>query len=158
MRKNRWHSVRTACGPGLNTNTSRDARQENAKQDTREVVDGVRRVWGTMKGSSCRTVLSTLQKLTTVAENLEVRRKYNKRGNSEVCWWFLIHGTEPILQTLEQKRENVENSTSWRLEQCYRPVRPTAQNLQQDGESESDNPQAATNQSPGIQNSENSSF
>ena len=129
MRKNRWHSVRTACGPGLNTNTSRDAKQENAKQDAREVVDGVRRVWGTiMKGSSCRTVLSTLQKLTTVAENLK------KRGNSEVRWWFLIRGTEPSFQTLEQEWESVENSTSWRLEQCYRPVCPTAQNLQPDGE------------------------
>ena len=145
------HIKRHNPAPGQNANTSHEA-----KQETREVVNGVRRVWGTMRGCSCRTVLSTLQKLSTVAVNLEVRRKYKKRGNSEVRWWFLIRGEEPTLQTLEQEWENVENSTSWRLEQCYRLVCPTAQNSQPDDESENDNAQTTMHLPPCIQNGEDS--
>jgi len=89
-------------------------------------VDGVRRVWGTMRGCSYRTVLSTLQRLTTVAEKVEVRRKFKKRGSIEVRWWFLIRGEQSVLQTLDQEWMNVENSTSWKLEHCYQPVSPSA--------------------------------
>ena len=37
-----------------------------------------------MRGCSYRTVLSTLQRLTTVAEKVEVHRKFKKRGSTEV--------------------------------------------------------------------------
>ena len=75
-----------------------------------------------MRGCSCRTVLSTLQRLTTVAENVEVRRKFKKRGNTEVRWWFLIRGEETVLQNLDREWVNIENSTSWKLERCYQPA------------------------------------
>ena len=82
------------------------------------IVDGVMRVWGTMQGCSYRTVLSTLQQLTTVPENVEVHRKLKKTGNTEVRWWFCIRGEETVLKNLEQEWVNIENLTSWKLEHC----------------------------------------
>ena len=92
-----------------------------AKQ-AREPVNGVRRIWGTLRACTHMTVLSTLQRLTTTAEKVEVRRKFKKRDNNEIRWWFLIRGEETDLQTLETQWENVENSTSWKLERCFQPV------------------------------------
>ena len=106
-----------------NSSTSPDG---HGTPENRQVVDGVRRVWGTMRGCSYQTVFSTLQQLTTVAENVEVRRKLKKRGNTELQWWFLIRGKETLLQNLEQEWVNIENSTSWKLERCYQPVSTSA--------------------------------
>ena len=75
-----------------------------------------------MRGCSYRTVLSTLQRLTTVAENVEVRRKFKKRGNTGVRWWFLIRSEETVLQNLDREWVNIENSMSWKLERYYQPV------------------------------------
>ena len=97
----------------------------------RETVEGVRRVWGTLRNCTYRTVLATLRKLTSVAENVEVRRKFKKRDGSEIRWWFLIRGDESVLQTLQMEWENVENSTSWKLELCHRPISPTPEQLPQ---------------------------
>ena len=72
-----------------------------------------------MRGCSYKTVLSTLQQLTTVAENAEEHMKFKKRGNTEVRWWFLIRGEEPVLQNLDQEWVNI---ASWKLERCYQPV------------------------------------
>ena len=79
--KQQWHSVKTlgvkrpehrgAGGSHSNSNTSPGG---HGATENRQVVDGVRRVWGTMRGCSYRTVLFTLQRLTSVAENVEVRR------------------------------------------------------------------------------------
>ena len=51
-----------------------------AEGKTRDAPDGVKKVWGTMRGCSYKT----LQRLTTVAENVEVHMKFKKRGNTEV--------------------------------------------------------------------------
>ena len=63
---------------------------------------GVKKDWGTMRGCSYRTVLSTLQRLTTVAGNPQ---KVQERGNTEVRWWFLIRGKETVVQNLDQQQE-----------------------------------------------------
>ena len=129
--KQRWHSIRAlavkrpnqrmAGGSHPNSNTSPDG---HGTAENRQVVDGVRGVWGTMQGCSYRTVLSTLQRLTSVAENVEVCRKFKKRVNTEVRWWFLTRGEETVLQNLKQEWMNIENSTSWQLERCYQPAFP----------------------------------
>ena len=97
--KQRWHSVRTLAvkrpkerGAGGSYPNSKASPGGHGAAENRQVVDGVRRVWGTMRGCSYRTVLSALQWLTTVAENVEVRRKFKKRGNTEVRWWFIYKG------------------------------------------------------------------
>ena len=133
-----------------NSNTSPDG---HGAAENRQVVDGVRRVWGTMRGCSYRTVLSTLQRLTSVAENVEVRRKFKKRGNTEVRWWFLIRGEETVLQNLEQEWVNIENSTSWKLERCYQPVSASATH---DLASEGDIGHTTTHQSTSQEDGESS--
>jgi len=85
-------------------------------------VDGVIRVWGTLRGCSSKTVLMLLQRLSTVAENVEVCHKYKKNKNNTVQWWFLIRGEETVLQVLQQERERIQLQTSWKLERCHRPV------------------------------------
>ena len=66
--KQRWHSVRAlalkhpkqrrAGGSHPNSNTSPDG---HGTAENRQVVGGVRRVWGTMRGCSYRTALQWLQ-------------------------------------------------------------------------------------------------
>ena len=46
----------------------------------RKEISGVRCIWGTMKSCTSRTVLTTLQKLSSVSEKVQVRRKLKKRG------------------------------------------------------------------------------
>jgi len=88
-----------------------------------------------------------------VAEKVEVRRKFKKRGGTEVRWWFLIRGEELVLQTLDQEWMNVENSTSWKLERCYQPVSPSAtDNLNGEG----DNTQATMPPTPSEEDGESS--
>ena len=87
-----------------------------------EEVPGVRRVWGTMRDCSSRAVLAVLQRLTTLAEKVEVRRKFKKKGDNRVQWWFLIRADESVLRLLEQEWEPVQTQTSWKLERCHKPA------------------------------------
>ena len=118
-RKQQWHSIKSLPARRPNKPPKAPASSENYKP-----VDGVRRVWGTMRDSSCQTVLGTLQRLTSVAQSIEVRRKFKKVGEKKVRWWFLIRGEESVFECLQTEWANVENSTSWKLEQCYQPATP----------------------------------
>ena len=62
--KQHWYSVETLKNNKSGTCSPSTARgQQNSGQDeNREVIDGVRRVWGAMKGCSCHAALSTLQR------------------------------------------------------------------------------------------------
>ena len=67
-------------------------------------------MWGTLRNCTYRTVLSTLRKLTSVGENVEVQRNFEKRDGSEIRWWFLICGNLSVLQMLQMEWEKVEYS------------------------------------------------
>ena len=81
-------------------------------------VEGVRRVWGTLKATSTTAVASTLQKLTTVGNQILVRKKTRSDTNR---WWFLLKGTEPLLCKLEGEWDKVSLQTNWKLEPCTKP-------------------------------------
>ena len=81
-------------------------------------VEGVRRVWGTLKATSTTAVASTLQKLTTVGNQILVRKKTRSDTNR---WWFLLKGTEPLLCKLESEWDKVSLQTNWKLEPCTKP-------------------------------------
>lgn len=55
----------------------------------REVVNGVRRVWGILRSASHFTVRNTIVKLPNVSniESMEVKRKYTFRKPK---WWNLL--------------------------------------------------------------------
>ena len=52
----------------------------------------------------------------------KVRRKFKKRDNGALQWWFLIRGDEADLLVLDQEWEAVQMQTSWKLERCHKPV------------------------------------
>ena len=55
------------------------------------------------------------QKLTTVGSQILVRKSDTNR------WWFLLKGTEPLLQKLEDEWDKVSLQTNWKLEPCTKP-------------------------------------
>ena len=116
----RWLSV-NSLKPQKQTQSEPTAGQVEPKCPSEE-VPGVRRVWGTMRNCSNRTVLTVLQRLSTVSEKVEIRRKFKKKGDNRVQWWFLIRAEETVLQQLEQEWELVQTQTSWKLERCHKPA------------------------------------
>ena len=102
----------TSTGPSTATN----------KSPACEEVSGVRRIWGTMRSCTSRAVLTTLQRMSKLSEKFQVRRKFKKRDNGALQWWFLIRGDEPDLLVLDQEWEAVQMQTSWKLERCHKPV------------------------------------
>ena len=94
-----------------------------ATKDSEE-VSGIRCIWGTIYMRSCtsRAVLATLQRLSKISEKFQVCRKFKKRDNGALQWWFLIRGDEADLLVLDQEWEAVQIQTSWKLERCHKPV------------------------------------
>lgn len=108
-------------GPCVNKDDESES-TVTGKNPRREEVDGVRRIWGTVRGCTTHTILMVLQKFSTVAEKVKVCRKFKKGRNNTIKWWFLIRGEEGVLQVLQQEWERIQTQTSWRLEHCYRPA------------------------------------
>ena len=115
------HSKQSESIPQCTIGDKTDPIKASTEQPS-EKVAGVRRIWGTMRGCSSKTVLTALQRLSTVADKVEVHRKFKKKRNNSVQWWFLIRGQELVLQQLEQQWEKIQTQTSWKLEHCHRPV------------------------------------
>ena len=85
------HSKQSESIPQCTIGDKTDPIKASTEQPS-EKVAGVRRIWGTMRGCSSKTVLTALQRLSTVADKVEVRRKFKKKKNNSVQWWFLIRG------------------------------------------------------------------
>ena len=90
----------------------------------REVVNGARRIWGTLRSASAHIVKSTIVKVSKISDdnNLQVKRKYKTLQNGRCKWWFVIHDSEEAMQDLEAKWESVRLQTGWCLERCTKPV------------------------------------
>lgn len=103
----------------MNVNNAHDV------QENREIVSGVRRVWGTLKSATCSTVKNTIAKLSRVknVNQVRVKRKYKSSQSGKDVWWFVLQADETsILQSLEAGWETVSLQTGWHLEPCTRPV------------------------------------
>ena len=86
-KKPRWHSLknlpkrppsRTEREASLQNSPTSSARNGNGQAGQKEAVEGVRHVWGTLRSCSYRSVLSTLQKLTSVGEKSRSDRSSRK--------------------------------------------------------------------------------
>ena len=104
-------------------------------------MPGVRRIWGTLRNTPPAAVSATLCKLTTLGNQLSVRRKTNDISGRN-RWWFLVKGNEEVLAQLEREWERVSLQTSWKLEPCTKPK--TAD----DKPSPSDPPSSSPNSQP----------
>ena len=88
---------------------------------SRVKVDGARRIWGTVPTCSAGAIVATISKLIPNNLQLRVRRKTKMAGSNKVLWWFVVHGAESDLITLEQNWEKVQTQTCWSLQNCYMP-------------------------------------
>ena len=81
-------------------------------------IDGVRKIWGTVKATTTSAVSNTLKRLTTVGSTLLVKRKFQAATNNghKERWWFTVRGDEADLVRLQSQWESVANQTSWRLQ------------------------------------------
>lgn len=65
--------------------------------------------------------MATISKLIPNNLQLRVRRKTKTAASNKVLWWFVVHGAESDLITLEQNWEKVQTQTLWSLQNCYMP-------------------------------------
>ena len=114
-----------------NKNSPQVAQQRKTKQNPRsrdnhsqrlrnprpkEKIDGSRKIWGTLKSATDTTVKATLVKLTTIANGeFETKRKY-KELSGKVKWWFVLKGSEEVMEKFDNEWEKVSLQTSWKIE------------------------------------------
>jgi hypothetical protein len=56
---------------------------------------------------------------------IQVKRKFLSRQSTRSGkdkWWFVLHGDEDSLKSLEASWETVKLQTGWQLEQCTKPI------------------------------------
>ena len=83
-------------------------------------VNGARRIWNTLPTCSAKAIATTISKLVPAKLDLRVKCKTKKLANSgKTIWWFVVHGTEGDLTTLEQDWDKVQHQTLWSLQHCF---------------------------------------
>ena len=126
----------------------RDTRKRRLTTSGKQLVEGARRVWGTMKSCSSAVILGSIDKLTSMKAKLHVRRKSKELSNKKSVWWFIVHGQESVLRVLDSEWEKVQAQTGWTLEQCYMPIVHTDKDQPQPPHSHLPQESAATSVSP----------
>ena len=125
-------SIGMPSSGAIDSGHSRSAAGDSDKHRAREVVIGVRRIWGTVKSSSHLSVKNAIVQLAGIEniESIHVKRKYKSASAGKPRWWYIIHAEEEaILKPLEEKWENIKLQTGWRLERCSRPVERLTESL-----------------------------
>ena len=71
---------------------------------------------------------------------MKIKRKTIVDSTGQVKrWWFIIHASESVLQSLDARWEAVHLQTSWKLEACFKPVCTTNSSLITDAPVTSEN-------------------
>ena len=84
-------------------------------------VAGARRVWGTMKDSTVKSVKNVISRVCKIDGGLRVKRKTKDNPvTNRSKWWFVIHADEHLLSELDAKWEQVKLQTLWKLEPCFK--------------------------------------
>lgn len=88
--------------------------------DLQSKLINLSRIWGAVRSCTISAVSSTLKKLTTVDNQLTVKRRrrfYDRSGIS--YYWFILRGNEDVLCELEGERDRAYLQTEWKLENCH---------------------------------------
>ena len=59
--------------------------------------------------------------MTGIVAQLRIRKKTRELAENKTIWWFVIHGDEQDLCTLDDDWDKVHLQTNWRLENCFAP-------------------------------------
>ena len=102
---------------------SRNQPPKETKHVHRTQVNGARKVWGTMRGTTKTAVENTLHTLTKIPKNsLVIKRKYRTaqdNSNRVTRWWFVLRGEEEILAQLQEEWPVVALQTAWKLQPLF---------------------------------------
>ena len=95
-------------------------------------ADGARKIWGTLKTTTCTAVRNTITSVTKLSSsNLQIKRKYKlSRNNPDTVtkWWFVVRDEESVLLELEQEWSSVAMQTAWKLEPVHSYVEHSTPN------------------------------
>ena len=87
-------------------------------------VTNARRIWGTLKSTTCSAVAGAIRRLTPrmLNENLTIKRKFkaNQEGLTRK-WWFVVRGNKSSVGLLQNEWLMIATQTGWKLEPlfCY---------------------------------------
>ena len=88
-------------------------------QPNKVKVEGARRVWGTLRSTTTKSVSTTISKVCGMNPE-KVKRKFKKNNSGRIVrWWFVLHDSEKALSEMDAKWDQVHMHTSWKLEPCY---------------------------------------
>ena len=96
-------------------------RENSRKSEKKIIVEGARRIWGTMKACPSSVILSTIAKVTEIKDELRIKKKTRNLPGNKLIWWFVIHCDEETLCLLDTEWEKVHAQTGWSLQCCYMP-------------------------------------
>ena len=86
-------------------------------------VINARRIWGTLKSTTCSAVTGAIRRLTPgmVNENLTIKRKFkaSQEGLTRK-WWFMVHGDKSSVELLQNEWPKIATQTGWKLEPLFR--------------------------------------
>ena len=85
-------------------------------------VTNARRIWGTLKSTTCSAVTGAIRRLTpgVLNENLTIKRKYkaNQEGLTRK-WWFVVRGDKSSVELLQNEWPKIATQTGWKLEPLF---------------------------------------
>lgn len=139
-------------GSGAESQNAAKSEGRNKHSYKRVAIDGARRIWGTVRATTAMAVKATLHRLTTVPNNaMAVKRKYKtarENSKSVTRWWFVVRGSEEVLQALHAEWPKVAAQTAWKLEPLFsydgargEPVNPQSPSKQPDRQAPTSPPQ-----------------
>ena len=116
---------RATKASGENSNTrdtahgeSESVSNQNSANKIKVQVSGARRVWGTLRESTVRSVKSVISRLCNVNTGIRIKRK-TRTLSDKPQWWYVVHGDESVLSNLESRWDQVSVQTSCQLQPCY---------------------------------------
>jgi len=109
--------------PAGQANSHKQRTQKPSNSQKTVKADGARKIWGTLKTTTCTAVRNAISSVTKVSSsNLQIKRKYKLSHNNPdtvTKWWFVVRGEESVLLELEREWNSIAMQTAWKLEPVH---------------------------------------
>ena len=87
---------------------------DNSKRSV--AVENARKIWGTMKAATSKTVLSAIKHVAPNLNSLTVKRKFYVHNGSVKRWWHVIRGSKAQIDLLDSSWNKIQTQTGWKLQ------------------------------------------